>query len=56
LKDNGKDINFTGAFHMDKKQMTLLSTAGSFKGVPVVMRRRVYMSDQGAMAGRAATA
>jgi hypothetical protein len=39
MKVNGKDINLTGAFHMDKRQMTLLSTAGSSKDGPVVMRR-----------------
>jgi hypothetical protein len=49
MKVNGKDINFTGAFHMDKRQMTLLSTAGSSKDAPVVMRCRVYMSDEGDM-------
>jgi hypothetical protein len=44
---NGEDINFTGAFHMDRRQMTLLSSAGSSKDAPVVMRRRMYMSDEG---------
>jgi hypothetical protein len=50
---NDNDINFTGAvcctFHMDKRQMTQLSTAGSFKDAPVMMRRRVYTSDEGDM-------
>jgi hypothetical protein len=49
MKVNGKDINFSGAFHVDKRQMTLLSTAGSSKDALVVMRRRVYMSDEGDM-------
>jgi hypothetical protein len=49
MKVNGKDINFTGAFHMDRRQMTLLSTAGSSNNAPVVMRRYVCMSDVGDM-------
>jgi hypothetical protein len=47
LQVNGKATSFTGAFHMDKKPMTLLSTAGSSMEAPPVMRRRVYMSDTG---------
>jgi hypothetical protein len=34
---------------MDKRHMTLLSTAGSSKDASVVMRRRVYMRDEGDM-------
>jgi hypothetical protein len=49
MKVNGKDIIFTGAYHMDKRQMTLLSAAGSSKDAPVVMCRRVHISDEGDM-------
>lgn len=44
---NGKKVRFVGAFHMDKKPMALLGTTGSFKEVPVVTRRRVYMTEDG---------
>jgi hypothetical protein len=47
MKINGKDIFCTVAFHMDKRQMTLRSTAGSSKDAPVVMRHQVYMHDEG---------
>jgi hypothetical protein len=47
LKVNGKEAMFTGAFHMDRRPMTLLATAGSSREAPPVMRRRVYMSDDG---------
>jgi hypothetical protein len=36
-----------GAFHMDKKPMPLLGTAGSSKEAPVVTRRRVYVAEEG---------
>jgi hypothetical protein len=49
LKVNGKDTKITGAFHMDRKPMTLLSTAGSSNEAPAVMRCRAYMSDDGDM-------
>jgi hypothetical protein len=45
LKVNGKDTKFTGAFHMDTKPMTLLSTAGSSNEAPVAMRRRVNIHE-----------
>jgi hypothetical protein len=44
---NGKDITFVGAFHMDRAPMMLLGTAGSSKKAPLVMRRRLYLSDGG---------
>jgi hypothetical protein len=44
---NGKDITFVGAFHMDRAPMTFLGTAGSSKEAPLVMRRRLYLSDGG---------
>jgi hypothetical protein len=44
---NGKDTTFTGAFHMDKKQMTLLATAGSSNEAPIVTRTRLYIGDDG---------
>jgi hypothetical protein len=48
MKINGKDINFAGALHMDKRQMTLLSSADCSKEASVVMRRRcMYMSNEG---------
>jgi hypothetical protein len=47
MKVNGKEATFTGAFHMDKKPMTLFATAGSSRKAPPVMRRRVYMSEDG---------
>jgi len=47
LKVNGTDTTFTGAFHMDRAPMTLLGTAGSSQEAPPVMRRRVFMSDEG---------
>jgi hypothetical protein len=49
LRVNCKDTKFTGAFHMDKKPMSLFSTSGSSNEAPAVMRRRVYMSDDGDM-------
>jgi hypothetical protein len=49
LKVNGKDTKFSGAFHMDRKPTTLLSMAGSSNEAPEVMRRRVYMIDDGDM-------
>jgi hypothetical protein len=49
LRVNGKDTTFTGAFHMDKAPMTLLGTAGSSREAPPVMRRRMYMTDDGDM-------
>jgi hypothetical protein len=47
LAVKGKEVSFVGAFHMDKAPMTLLGTAGSSKEAPEVMRRRVYMSEDG---------
>jgi hypothetical protein len=47
LRVNGKDTTFTGAFHMDKAPITLLGTAGSSREAPPVMRRRMYMTDDG---------
>jgi hypothetical protein len=46
LKVDGTDIRFVGAFHMDKRPMTLLGTVGSMEA-PTVMRRRLYMSEEG---------
>jgi hypothetical protein len=47
MKVNGRNMAFTGAFHMDKRPMTLLCKAGSSKKAPEVMRRRVYMDADG---------
>jgi hypothetical protein len=47
LEANAKEAMFTGAFHMDRKPMTLLATAGSSREAPPVMRRRVDVSDDG---------
>jgi hypothetical protein len=47
LMVNGQATKFTGAFHMDKKPMMLLSTARSSNEAPAVMRRRAYISDDG---------
>jgi hypothetical protein len=47
MKGNGRNMAFTGAFHMDKKPITLLCTTGSSKEVPVVTRRRLYMDADG---------
>jgi hypothetical protein len=49
MRVNGKGATFIGAFHMDKRPMTLLSTAGSSREALPVMRRRVYMSEAGDM-------
>jgi hypothetical protein len=47
LSVNCKQARFVGAFHMAKRQMTLLSTAGSSKEAPVAKCRRVYMTEDG---------
>jgi len=47
LQVNGKVTTFVGAFHMDKRPMTLLGTAGSSDEAQPVMRRRVFMSEEG---------
>jgi hypothetical protein len=47
MQIQGKSTIFTGAFHMDKRPMTLLGTTGSSKEAPPVMRRRLYMTDEG---------
>jgi hypothetical protein len=44
---NGRDTTFVGAFHMDRKQMTLLATAGSSSEAPIVYRNRLFMGDEG---------
>jgi hypothetical protein len=47
LQVAGKETTFTGAFHMDKQPMTLLSTAGSSDEAPLITRRRLYMNEFG---------
>jgi hypothetical protein len=49
LQVAGRRVTFTGAFHMDKKPMTLLGTAGSSDEAPLVTRCRVYMNEFGDM-------
>jgi hypothetical protein len=44
---NGRDTTLVGAFHMGKKQMTLLATAGSSSEAPIVTRNRLHMGDEG---------
>jgi hypothetical protein len=47
LRVNRKDATFTCTFHMNKAPMTLLGTAGSSREAPLVMRRRMYMTEDG---------
>jgi hypothetical protein len=51
LNIDGKRTTFHAAFHMDKAAMTLLGTTGSSKEAPPVMRRRVYMAEDGELVG-----
>jgi hypothetical protein len=49
LQVNGRVTVFVGAFHMDKRPMTLLGTAGSSDKAQPVIWRRVFMSEEGVL-------
>jgi hypothetical protein len=44
---NSRKTRIVGAFHMDKRPMTLVGTLGSSNEAEPVMRRRVYMTADG---------